>query len=208
MLEFKYEFYRGSDMQILVGQAAFSDFRLAQISKKIQLVTSKAILTAQFIYLIDSTKKLSGSELTRTHSLLDSVMEAAEFPPAEFSKTYFIITPREGTISPWSSKATDIFAHSGLQQVQRVERAIVYEMEAGITKEQLQHCAELVFDPMMESIFYEMNDLVTLFAQLPATTFTSIAILTEGKSALEQANKSLGLALNDDEIEYLSSTID
>lgn len=185
-------------MQVLVGKAAFSEFRLEQISKKIQSVMSVGSVSAHFVYALDITEHLQDESLLKARSLLNSKEEVnGQLKP------HFIVTPREGTISPWSSKATDIFGHCGLPQVQRVERGIAYEIAGDLTKEQLQKCAELIFDPMTESIFYEVTELKKLFEQAEATTYDAIDILSEGKAALEQANKKLGLALSLDEIDYL-----
>mgnify|MGYP002227811336 CR=1 FL=1 len=114
------------------------------------------------------------------------------------------MTPRPGTISPWSSKATDIAHNCGLQQVNRLERGMAYYIEAGtLTNEQWQQVTAELHDRMMETVFFALDDAEQLFAHHQPTPVTSVDLLGQGRQALIDANLRLGLALAEDEIDYL-----
>ena len=115
------------------------------------------------------------------------------------------MVPRPGTISPWSSKATDIAHNCGLSQVKRVERGIAYYVEAGenLSESQLSTVAAELHDRMVESVLDELHKAEVLFSQQQPAALTSVDILGGGEEALKTANVELGLALADDEIDYL-----
>ena len=113
------------------------------------------------------------------------------------------MTPRPGTISPWSSKATDIANNCGLTQVKRLERGIAYYIEGELSAEQWQQISGLVHDRMMEVVCGELTDAQALFVTATPSEMTAIDILSGGRDALVKANVELGLALADDEIDYL-----
>ncbi len=113
--------------------------------------------------------------------------------------------PRPGTISPWSSKATDIAHNCGLNQVKRLERGIAYYVQAKgeLSAAQRADVAAVLHDRMMETVFGEMNEAAALFAHHEPRPFTQVDVLGGGRAALAEANVALGLALADDEIDYL-----
>lgn len=116
-----------------------------------------------------------------------------------------LVTPRPGTISPWSSKSTDIAHNCGLDKVVRLERGIAYYVQADtLSAEQEQQVNNLIHDRMMESVFAEFNDAAALFATAEPGEFTSVDVLSGGREALVNANIEMGLALADDEITYLA----
>ena len=120
--------------------------------------------------------------------------------------TACLVFPRMGTISPWSSKATDIIQNCGMAQIKRVERGIAYNMQPSLEKynaAQRQQLSALLHDPMTESVFYDLTMAGGLFNHQPPVPLREIDILNQGKSALTQANTALGLALSDAEIDYL-----
>lgn len=112
-----------------------------------------------------------------------------------------IVLPRLGTISPWSSKATEILGHCGLSDVQRVERGFAYHIEG--VDEIDQGLTSLLHDRMTEMVLTDVRAVPNLFADIQPKSFKSIDILQVGKTALVDANQSMGLALSDDEIAYL-----
>ncbi|NOL50329.1 phosphoribosylformylglycinamidine synthase [Pelistega europaea] len=124
------------------------------------------------------------------------------------------VIPRLGTVSPWASKATDIAHNCGLAQVKRIERGIAYTIvpESGwlgtkkITPEQTNLIADLLHDRMTESVVAEDFDASELMHTLEGKPLQQVPVLTEGRGALEQANVALGLALSDDEIDYLNKS--
>ncbi len=102
------------------------------------------------------------------------------------------MTPRPGTISPWSSKATDIAHNCGLQQVNRLERGVAYYIEAGtLTNEQWQQVTAELHDRMMETVFFALDDAEQLFAHHQPTPVTSVDLLGQGRQALIDANLRL-----------------
>jgi phosphoribosylformylglycinamidine synthase len=118
----------------------------------------------------------------------------------------FLVTPRLGTLSPWASKATDIARHCGLEQVLRIERGTAYWVStAGVSlsEEARQVLAGLLHDRMTETVLGALDDADKLFVHMDPQPLTSVDILAGGRAALEAANRSLGLALSEDEIVYL-----
>lgn len=119
----------------------------------------------------------------------------------------WIVSPRAGTISPWSSKATDIAHNCGLAMVNRIERAISYNIqllgEGADSPELYELIQPLLCDRMVETVFNDSSELGQLFAQSEPVPLQTVDILSSGRSALVTANTELGLALADDEIDYL-----
>ena len=115
------------------------------------------------------------------------------------------MTPRIGTISSWSSKATDIAHNCGLANVNRIERGLVYYFgfERELTEAELATLKDLLHDRMLETVLNHEEEAGSLFTQQEPKPFTTINILNGGRQALEQANIELGLALADDEMDYL-----
>ena len=116
-----------------------------------------------------------------------------------------LVTPRVGTESPWSSKATDIVHVCGLKSVLRVERGIVYFIEAGaaLAGLELERLAVHLHDRMTESVWIDSIDPQGLFHGSAARPLRSVRLGENGAAALAQANREWGLALSQEEIEYL-----
>ncbi len=106
----------------------------------------------------------------------------------------FLVVPRLGTISPWSSKATDIAGLCGLDALKRIERGIAYTV-SGISHALHADCTALLHDRMTESVLQNTSQLSQLFAHHQPQPLVSIDILADGKPALEAANRDMGLAL-------------
>ncbi|MDQ6980894.1 MAG: phosphoribosylformylglycinamidine synthase [Ghiorsea sp.] len=173
---------------ILKGQTALSDFR----SNKLNKALDTPQLVAHYIYIVETTSQWSKQDLDRLNQLLDCT--AQHF----VAKDIYIVTPRIGTISPWSSKATDIANICGLETLIRIERGIAYEI-AGDT----DRIIPLIHDRMTESVLRNTDDLHVLFQHQAPQPLQRIDILKNGRNALEAANIQLGLALAEDEIDYL-----
>ena len=172
-------------MMILEGDKAFSAFRLEALTKK----TGINSIDARWVYFIDSDAELNKTEIERASDLLSAV--------SVFKKNGgFFVTPRKGTISPWSSKATDIFHNSGMTKIKRVERGIYYSMEPN------PKVIGFLFDKMTEGVYTDVSDM---FANLKPAPLGFIDVLKNGKNGLEKANTQMGLALSDEEIDYLYS---
>ncbi|STQ77277.1 phosphoribosylformylglycinamidine synthase [Grimontia hollisae] len=190
-------------MEILRGSPALSEFRIQKLLESCKSndlpVTS---LYAEYIHFADLSTPLSEDEKQKLDRLLTYGPTIAEHTP---TGTLFLVTPRPGTISPWSSKATDIAHNCGLSQVKRLERGTAYyvELSADLSAEQQKELAGLLHDRMMEVVFADMNDAATLFKKATPAPMTAVDILSGGREALEKANLELGLALAEDEIDYL-----
>ncbi|HEV8549307.1 MAG TPA: phosphoribosylformylglycinamidine synthase, partial [Polyangiaceae bacterium] len=117
-----------------------------------------------------------------------------------------LVVPRLGTLSPWASKATDIARSCGLTEVRTVERGIVYRFEGELAEADLGLVLPFIHDRMTESVLRRPSDAERLFRREPLRKLTRVAVLDEGRSALVRANVKLGLALDDEEIDYLEAS--
>ncbi|MDP5254165.1 MULTISPECIES: phosphoribosylformylglycinamidine synthase [unclassified Vibrio] len=190
-------------MRILRGSPALSEFRT---NKLLDLCREHALpisdIYAEFVHFADLTAELSVSELETLQQLLTYGPTIEEHEPKGLLR---LVTPRPGTISPWSSKATDIAHNCGLSSVARLERGCAYyiDSEVPLTSQQTEQLSALIHDRMMETVFDELEQAQQLFHHAEPAEMTAVDILAGGKAALEEANVSLGLALADDEIDYL-----
>jgi phosphoribosylformylglycinamidine synthase len=189
-------------MKILRGAPALSEFRISQLLKRCSELGLPVVdIYAEYMHFAHLSSELGDSQLQVLGKLLTYGPSIAEHEP---QGQLFLVTPRPGTISPWSSKATDIAHNCDLGHVVRLERGIAYYVQGeALSVEQHRAVAALLHDRMMEAVFDEMDQAQALFAAATPAPFISVDILGEGKSALEAANTSLGLALADDEIDYL-----
>lgn len=189
----------------LIGRPAFSAFRLEKLRAAIQSeVPAVSEIEAKFRYFVeaDDDKRLSAGAVEVLESLLEATVEGAETDSAE---QLFLVVPRPGTISPWSSKATDIVHNSGLSDVRRVERGIAFKIKlnAPLSSEHFKRVSAHLHDRMIETVFDNVEDTERLFMHTSPRPLQSIDILNGGRQALAHANQSLGLALADDEVDYL-----
>ena len=114
-----------------------------------------------------------------------------------------LVLPRIGTISPWSSKATDIAHICGLTKIKRIERGIAYYLQGAQWTDTLKGH---IHDRMTQVIMSELEQAQALFEQSVPAPMASIGCLDGGREALVHANQELGLALSEDEIDYLVSS--
>ncbi len=190
-------------MEILRGAPALSTFKVQQL---LQNCTSLNLpveaIYAEYIHATDLSESLNDQELVVLQKLLTYGSKIADSLPLG---TLFFVTPRPGTISPWSSKATDIAHNCGLYKVRRLERGIAYYVQTStpLSAKEDKILSSLLHDRMMEVVFSKLNDAEQLFMQGAPGKMQSIKVLSEGRIALENANIKLGLALADDEIDYL-----
>ncbi len=185
-------------MQVYGGIAALSDFRRAKLLAKLRAIESSIVnVEAEYVHFADIDGQLSSSDDKRLHQLATYGSPFSE--PA--SGTLYLVVPRPGTISPWSSKATDIAHNSGLSAIKRLERGIAYYMEGappGNAK-----LAALLYDRMTETVLGDLQAASVLFETAKPKPLRSVDISQAGKASLVKANSDFGLALADDEIDYL-----
>ncbi|MDQ7003158.1 MAG: phosphoribosylformylglycinamidine synthase [Ghiorsea sp.] len=174
---------------ILQGQHALSAFRVHKLSTA---MGGTSQLAAHYIYMVEVAKSWSKPNMATLNKLL-----GCQTQPVSHSDLY-IVTPRIGTISPWSSKATDIANICGLDALIRIERGIAYTIDGNQDK-----ILPLIHDRMTESVLFNTDDLHQLFQHHAPQALSRIDILQGGRQALQAANIALGLALAEDEIDYL-----
>ncbi len=182
------------------GIQALRKFKVKSLNKRIKsLIPDLNLIGTEYIHFIESKKNLSSSNKTKLNKLLNYAPKVGLVQ----SRKIITISPRIGTISPWSTKATDICQLCGLSIISRLERGINYHFDRNICDSELDHILELVMDKMTESHLENINDASLLFNELEPGKFDSIDILNDGKSAIRKANIELGLVLSKSEVNYL-----
>ncbi|GLX77047.1 phosphoribosylformylglycinamidine synthase [Thalassotalea insulae] len=190
-------------IQTLRGAPALSDFRIKKLLNQCaELSLPVTNIYAEFTHFAHLSAPLTDDETNVLAKLLTYGPTIEEHEPAG---TLLLVTPRPGTISPWSSKSTDIAHNCGLAKVERLERGIAYYVTSDtLSTAQEKQLNNLIHDRMMESIFTDFNDAQALFATAEPGEYSSVDVLTGGREALATANIELGLALAEDEITYLA----
>jgi phosphoribosylformylglycinamidine synthase len=191
-------------MLILPGAPALSDFRLHKLIRRLGNHLNLSVrLSAEYVHFADIDQLLTDEE----QSILERLLK---YGPATASNRpngrLCLVVPRPGTLSPWSSKATDIAHHCGLSKILRLERGIAYRLqidEGELSDQQLTQAGTLLHDRMTEVVLSEMDEAACLFSHAQPKPYLQVDVLGGGKPALVTANQSLGLALSDDEIDYL-----
>ncbi|MGO1888540.1 MAG: phosphoribosylformylglycinamidine synthase, partial [Halomonas sp.] len=192
----------------LRGAPALSAFRHARLLTVLrERVPEVEALSAHYVHFVDvhtnDRQVLDDASRERLAQLLDYGTHAS-VEVSEHAQR-FLIVPRLGTQSPWSSKATDIAHNCGLRQISRIERGIDYRVSftAMPDEEGLKALVALLHDRMTETVLADASDAAKLFAQHDPAPLGSVDILDGGREALAAANQALGLALAEDEIDYL-----
>ena len=189
-------------MLCLPGSPALSEFRLQKLRRKLSEAGIEVRgLSSRYIHLIDlGDASLDASQ----REILDNLLH---YGPAMTQQQvdgddYYVI-PRPGTISPWASKATDIAHHCGLKSIRRIERGVLYSLECDQVDADL--LTGLLHDRMTEAVCTRLEDCGQLFQSHQPRPLSEIDTLQQGSAALVAANIELGLALSEDEIEYLAA---
>ena len=184
----------------LKGKSALSDFRRDKLLEAFKAQGLADVdVQADFIHIAEVKPGWGEGDTNRLAELLgDEPLLFADHA----ADNLFIVVPRIGTISPWSSKATDIAALCGMGDLVRLERGVVYHI-SGVAHEDHTAAASLIHDRMTESVLSDVNELKSLFAHHSPAPLVTIDLLSGGRAALATANRELGLALAEDEIDYL-----
>ncbi|MDH0867008.1 phosphoribosylformylglycinamidine synthase [Mitsuaria sp. GD03876] len=196
------------------GGNALSSFRAAALLARLQAVSDRvAAVHARHVHWVWTDAAIDAEGRDKLAALLD-YGDRYEGPA---DGALIVVAPRLGTLSPWASKATDIAHNCGLA-IHRVERVTEFRitLKAGLlagltggakplTSDELLACAELLHDRMTESVLLSREDAVHLFDDKQAQPLAHVAVLARGRVALEEANGAWGLALSDDEIDYLEA---
>jgi phosphoribosylformylglycinamidine synthase len=196
-------------MLILPGSNALSAFRTQRLLSNLQAVEPNIVgITGRYLHFVDAANAPTEDEVSRLNALLTY----GEPFTGSAEGDEFVVIPRFGTISPWASKATDIVHNCGMTHIHRVERGVSYrvQMKTGLlggtkklSEEAAVQVAALLHDRMTETVLRNANDAAGLFRTLEAKPLEFIDVLKGGRDALVSANTELGLALSEDEIDYL-----
>jgi phosphoribosylformylglycinamidine synthase len=172
----------------LRGPRAASESRLAKLLAQLKKIDAGVrSLAAEYRYFIETAGGL-GPEQQR---LLERLLDDGSPPPPPASGTLYLVVPRLGTISPWSSKASDIARNCGLAHVRRIERGTAFHVDSADPR-----VAALLHDRMTQTVLRSYEDAARLFEHVPPRPLQAV-------SDIRKANRELGLALSEDEIEYL-----
>ncbi len=193
-------------MEILCGNPALSPFRSSKLLKALkQQVPGVIGLYAEFLHFADLHDALS----TRSRTILEQLLQYGPHRAQQkLAGQLFLVTPRPGTISPWSSKATEIARNCGVTEIHRLERGISYHVESSVpfTLDEQVKIEALLHDRMTEVVMSSPGEASQLFAEAQPGPLTWVPVTIEGREALAKANRDLGLALADDEIDYLEQS--
>lgn len=188
----------------LSGASALSAFREKRVLETLQAIEPAiSSLQSGLRYYIDvEPERLDVQDHHRLYNLLDA-READDRPPPGLP---VFVVPRPGTRSPWSSKATDIVHNCGLESVRRLETGVRHVLGGLESADSLSpELIALLHDRMTEVLITDELEAARLFTTEDSAVLERVPLLSEGKSALQRANQTLGLALSDDEIDYLDS---
>jgi phosphoribosylformylglycinamidine synthase len=193
------------DFLTLRGRNALSEFRLRKLSQALKRTAPAiAAITAEYWHFAALKVPLQAPQ----RKVLERILTYGP-APAGVSEAgrLLLVVPRLGTISPWASKATDIAHSCGLEAVERIERGVAYYVSTkqGGPLDPVQQAAllPLIHDRMTETVLDSLEAAARLFQHVAPRPLATIDLLSGGREALERANREMGLALSDDEIEYL-----
>lgn len=194
------------------GGNALAPHQIHALLPKLQAINPKiTAVHARHVHWVAADQALAAGEVDKLAALLNygDAYEGA------LDGELIVVAPRLGTLSPWASKATDIAHNCGLA-IRRVERVTEYRLTLkagllgsltggakGLTADELAACAALLHDRMTESVLLARDEARHLFDEKPGQPMAHVDVLARGRAALEEANVSFGLALSDDEIDYL-----
>ncbi|MBN7796134.1 phosphoribosylformylglycinamidine synthase [Parahaliea mediterranea] len=194
-------------MLILRGAPALSAFRRDKLAARLFAIHPDIQLVhSEFVHFAHLARALAPQRRRVLEQLLEygPAVEAGEGAPAE-GATLMLAVPRPGTISPWSSKATDIARNCGLEEVRRLERGVAYylALPKELAEDQRRAVAAELHDRMTESVFDSLEAAEALFGEARPAPLASVDVLGGGREAMVAADRGLGLALAEDEIDYL-----
>ena len=187
-------------MLVYRGAPALSEFRAARLLRRIQEEHPAVVgVAAEDVYFVHGCDKISYADEVVLRELLGSVPPTTPIPPGAL----YLVVPRPGTISPWSSKATDIAINSGLG-VERIEKGVAYYLHSSDPSSEAD-LGRYLHDEMTEAVLSSMEAATELFTHEPPKPLSEIDVLGSGRKAVLQANEDYGLALVGAEIDYLCS---
>lgn len=189
----------------MTGAAVLSSFREQKLKSEIQaMAVGFTGIAANFAYFVELDRPLGSEEVSALEQILSHRPKASS---AASTGVYFLVVPRLGTLSPWSSKATDIAQRCGLTAVKRIERGIEYVLQSDreLTAAQLERIKQLLHDRMTQVVL-GAGEYERIFSHHEPAPLEHMPLFEEGRHALVKANTKLGLALSGDELDYLAES--
>ena len=193
----------------LRGGSALSPFRLDKLTGALKTAAPQVShIYAEYWHFCSLARELRPDEIATLEKLLKyGPALRTENPVGEL----LLVLPRPGTISPWSSKATDIARHCGLEAVERLERGVAFYVQTSkklateFSTSARAALLALIHDRMTEAVFGSFDDAEKLFRHFEPAPLSTVDLLAGGVEALQRANNEMGLALSPDEIDYLAA---
>jgi len=194
-----------SKISRLRGRNALSTFRAAKLSQSVTAAVPRVTgIQAEFWHFAQLSRAVSNDETARLERILTYGPEAIA---VESHGDLMLVVPRIGTLSPWSSKATEIARHCGLRAVERIERGTAYWITTidgrPLSSIDRAALAPLIHDRMTETVLDSFEAAARLFEHIKPVPLATVDLLQGGVTELKRANSEMGLALSEDEIEYL-----
>jgi phosphoribosylformylglycinamidine synthase len=194
----------------LRGRHALSPFRIAKLLSALAAVRPDhrvAGVEAVYWHFVETERDLTAAE----RATLERILTYGPHDSAAAERGLFLlVVPRPGTISPWSSKATDIARNCALAAVRRIERGVGYRVATAdggpLAAADREALLPLVHDRMTEAVLADLGAAQSLFAHVAPRPLTTVPLAARGRTAIEEANAALGLALAPDEIDYLDTS--
>src|SRR3989344_3934069 len=177
---------------VYVGDLYYSDFRFRQLQQKIEKIFSAPLLTkARTCYFIETQRPLSRKECQLLQRILPDNLSLLETSVV----SALWVMPRQGTLSPWSSKARDILKHCGLKNVVRIDLGVQYFFsKPHFSGQEKKKLISALHDPLTESVLWNMKEIKEYFTPPLPKPLGKIPFLAEGKAALINANAVMGLS--------------
>ena len=188
-------------MLILRGAPALSEFRQQGLLAELQaIIPAIEGIYGEFMHFVNLHAELTADE----QQVLETILHYGPSVQVQAATgSMLLVVPRLGTISPWSSKASDIAHNCGLDKVARLERGIAYYLRGDLSESDISQASAILHDRMVEQVLSDLDAAAGLFDQTEPAPLSTVDILGGGRAALVAANTNLGLALAEDEIDYL-----
>ena len=188
-------------MLILRGAPALSEFRQQGLLAELQaIIPAIEGIYGEFMHFVNLHVELTADE----QQVLETILHYGPSVQVQAATgSMLLVVPRLGTISPWSSKASDIAHNCGLDKVARLERGIAYYLRGDLSESDISQASAILHDRMVEQVLSDLDAAAGLFDQTEPAPLSTVDILGGGRAALVAANTNLGLALAEDEIDYL-----
>ena len=184
----------------IAGHRFLTDFQAKKLAAQLEQKAGLKIsaLDSQQVYVFDQA--ISGADHTKAVNLLNQGEEVT-LKGAQVGQVQVVVAPRFGTISPWASKATDIFNNCGVK-VNRLERVVVFTLTGDDLPAKLPAAAEAILhDRMTQSLVYDLDDVAALFIDGEPAHLEHVDIMGQGRDALVRANTEFGFALSSEDID-------